>query len=217
MLRWLALLLLFAAPVAAGPVEDAVVKDGAARLETHWAQANYATTGKDRQAAAFDALIAEADALVKRFPSRAEPLVWRGVAQTYKAGVVGGMQGFGLVKAARRDLEAAEKLDPAAASGLGLSQLGTLYYQVPGFPIAFGDRGKAARYLARALAVAPDSLAANLAYGDFLVEGGRFSKAEPVLLTALKAPPRRDQPLADKGRRAEAEALLVQVRAKLTK
>ena len=201
---------LLAAPVAAGPVEDTT-----ARLETQWAQVNYGP--KKAQGPGFDALIAAADASVKRYPARAEPLVWRGVAQVYKAGVVGGMTGFGLVKSARRDLQAAEKIDPVAANGLGLSQLGTLYYQVPGFPIAFGDRGLAARYLARALQVAPNSIAAQLAYGDFLVTGGKFTKAEPVLLAALRLPPRADQPVADRGRRAEVEALLVQVRAKLTK
>lgn len=184
-----------------------------AQFERDWAKANYATP-KEQQAAAFDALLAKARALQARFPARAEPLVWAGVAQVYKAGVVGGMAGFGLVKAARRDLEAAETIDPAAAGGLGLIELGTLYYQVPGFPIAFGDRGKASRYLQRALALDPSGLAANLAYGDFLVSGGNFDRATAVLRRALAAPPRPGQDAAERGRRAEVAALLAKAAAR---
>ena len=122
-----------------------------------------------------------------------------------------------MVTDARRILETAERLDPRAANGLGLSQLGTLYYQVPGPPIAFGSRRLARTYLDRALAVDPTSLAANLAMGDFLVEGGRFADAEPYLRRAVSAPPRPAQPVAERGRRAEAATLLRLVTTRLGK
>ena len=185
--------------------------DEIARLESGWAVANFQVKGQAAQVAALDTLIARAAALSQRYPARAEPLVWSGVLQTSKAGVVGGMAGFGLVKAARQVLERAERIDPKACNGLGLSQLGTLFYQVPGFPIAFGNRVKARAYLERALAIAPDGLAANLAYGDFLVSGGNPAKAEVVLRRALAAPRDLRQPVADAGRRGEVEVLLAKV------
>jgi len=211
MLKFLALALaLIAAPAVASPLDDGVVQ-----IEAHWAHANYEINGKAAQAAAFDGVVAEADALALRYPGSAEPLVWRAVAQTAKAGVVGGMAGYTLVKAARTTLEAAERIDPNAANGLGLSELGTLYYQVPGFPVAFGDRAKASRYLKRALQVAPDSIAVNLAYADFLATGKEPFKAIDVLHFVLRLLPRHDHAVADRGRRAEAEALLGHVQAKL--
>jgi len=201
---------LIAVPVAAAPLDEGVLA-----IETHWARANYETEGKARQIAAFDAVVVEADALAVRYPASAEPLVWRAIAQTAKAGVVRGLAGFELVKAARVTLEAATRLDPNAANGLGLSELGTLYYQVPGFPIAFGDRAKAERYLKRALQVAPDSIAVNLAYADFLATSKQPFRAIDVLHFVLKIIPRSGHSLADRGRKAEAEALLGQVQAKL--
>lgn len=203
--------LLTVAPVAASPLDDGVLQ-----LEAHWAHANYEVNGKTAQAEALDSVIAEADALALRYPNRAEPLVWRAIAQTAKAGVVRGLAGFNLVKAAKVTLEAATRIDPKAADGLGLSELGTLYYQVPGFPVAFGDRAKAERYLKRALEVAPDSIAVNLAYADFLATSKQPFRAIDVLHFVLKIIPRHDHQVADKGRRAEAEALLAQVQAKRT-
>ena len=196
------------AQVAAQPPLAAEI----ARIESGWAVANFQVKGEAAQVAALDPLIAQVEALSRRYPARAEPLVWSGVLQTTKAGVVGGMAGFGLVKAARQVLERAERIDPRACDGLGLSQLGTLFYQVPGFPIAFGNRVKARTYLERALAVTPDGLAANLAYGDYLVTGGNLAKAETVLRHALAAPKDAAQPVADAGRRAEVEVLLRKLR-----
>lgn len=203
----MALLLLAGAPLAASPLADSV-----ARVEADWAHANYAVEGKAAKAAAFQDVIDEADALAERFPNAAEPLVWRGVALTAKAGAVGGLPGFVLVKKARAALEEAQRIDPNAAGGLGLVQLGILYYQVPGFPIAFGDRHKAAAFLTRAMAVAPDSDAVNLAYADFLATGGKRAQALDVLHAMLKRP-LHSRSVADAGRRSEAATLLAQVQS----
>lgn len=208
------MLALLAAFLAGTRLAAAPLDDGTARLESHWAHAHYSVIGQAAQAAAFDAVIVEADALAMQFPDQAAPLVWIGIAQTAKAGTVGGIAGYKLVKAARTALEMARRIDPNAANGLGLSQLGILYYKVPGFPVAFGDREKAARYLLRALEIVPTSLAANLAYGDFLATSGRATQAVTVLKAALRLTPRQDQPLAENGRRAEIIVLLMQLSAK---
>jgi predicted Zn-dependent protease len=200
-----------AAPAAAADSVATAVD----RLESGWAQANYQTTDKAAQIAALDRLIASATVLEQQAPRRAEPLIWHGVLMTTKAGVVGGFAGFKLVSEARKTLEQAETIAPGAAGGLGLVQLGVLYYQVPGAPIAFGNRAKAKSYLQRALAIDPQSLAANLAYADFLVEGGRFAEAEPVLLRALQAQPGNGHPVAAQGRRGEVTTLLKKVRTRL--
>ncbi len=212
------LLIAAALLLAAGPALAAESLSAAiARIESGWAQANYAEANKAQKLEILDRLIASAGELARQAPTRAEPIVWQGVLMSTKAGVVRGYQGFALVLDAKRTLERATTIAPEAAGGLGLVQLGILYAQVPGPPIAYGDRKKARAYLERALALDPHNLAANLAYGDFLFQTGKFAEAEPVLQAAVQAPVRADQRLADQGQHAEAAALLKTVRARLGK
>jgi tetratricopeptide (TPR) repeat protein len=164
-----------------------------------------------------DKLLASATSLEKTNPGRPEPIVWRGVLMATKAGVVRGWSSLGLVKDARSQLERAVAIAPDTAGGLGLMQLGILYQEVPGPPIAFGNRTKAKAYLQRALAVDPKGLATNLALANFFIKGARYGEAEPLLERALAAPVDSSQPLADKGRRAEASAQLKLVRQRLGK
>lgn len=210
-----------AATLVAGPAIPAVAVDpiapALAQVESGWAQANFATTAPADKLAALDRLVAATNTLQQQAPGRAEPLIWNGVLLATKAGVVRGLTGFRLVHTARQQLERAEAIEPMAENGLGLMQLGILYYRVPGPPIGFGDRRKARAYLERARAFDPQGLPANLALAGFLVEGGRFADAEPLLEMALRAPMQTDQPIADRGRRVEAAALLKLVRQRLGK
>jgi tetratricopeptide (TPR) repeat protein len=206
-------LALIAVPTAAADNLSAPLE----RIESGWAQVQFATADKDAKLAQLDKLLTSASSLEKANPSRAEPLVWRAVLMATKAGVVRGYTGYRLILDAREQLERAEAIAPDAAGGLGLMQLGILYFEVPGPPIAYGNRGKAKAYLQRALALDPKGLSPNLAYANFLVKGARYAEAEPVLERALAAPVDTVQPLADKGRRAEAAAQLKLVRQRLGK
>ncbi len=183
-------------------------------LARGWDHVNYEVKGaaKVDQAAA---LAAQADALAKQFPGRAEPLVWKAISLSTEAGAKGGMGGLALAKQAKATLEQAEKLDPnALGDGSVYTSLGSLYYQVPGFPVGFGDKGKAQTYLRKALAQNPNGLDPNYFYGDFLFHQGQYAEAERALQKALAAPPRPGREVSDRGRRAEVNALLAEVRAK---
>jgi tetratricopeptide (TPR) repeat protein len=183
-------------------------------LARTWDHVNYETSGaaKATQAAA---LAAQAEAVAKQFPGRAEPLVWEAIALSTEAGAKGGLGGLALVKQARATLEQAEKLNPnALGDGSVYTSLGSLYYQVPGFPVGFGDKDKARAYLKKALAANPNGLDPNYFYGDFLFHQGQYAEAERALQKAMAAPARPGREVADKGRRAEISALLGQVRTK---
>jgi tetratricopeptide (TPR) repeat protein len=207
-----AALLLAATPAAADSLTNSLD-----RIESGWAQVQFATPGKDAKLAQLEKLLATATNLQQANPGRAEPLVWRGVLMATKAGVARGWSSLGLVKDARGQLERAVAIAPDAVNGLGLMQLGILYQEVPGPPIAFGNRSTAKAYLQRALAVDPRGLATNLALANFFIKGARYAEAEPLLERALAAPADASQPLADKGRRAEATAQLKLVRQRLGK
>ncbi|MFC3070615.1 tetratricopeptide repeat protein [Phenylobacterium soli] len=199
-----------AAAASDNPALDAKV-GGLART---WDHLNYQVPQSARAAQA-DALAQEADAVARQFPGRAEPLVWKAIALSTEAGAKGGMGALGLVKSAKATLEQAEKLNPnALGDGSVYTSLGSLYYQVPGFPIGFGDKAKAGAYLHKALAVNPNGLDPNYFLGDMLLRQGDYAGAEKALQKALAAPPRPGREVADQGRKAEALALLAKAKAK---
>ena len=86
---------------------------------------------------------------------------------------------------------------------------------MPGWPIGFGDRDKAADFLNKALALNPDGMDPNYFAGELLYEQGDYARSLQHLQKALAAPPRPDRPVADAGRRAEIETLVAKVRGKL--
>jgi len=185
-------------------------------LARAWAHANYEITDNGAQGAAAAQVAAEADALARQNPGRAEPLVWEAIAKATQAGAKGGLGGLALAKESRSLLERAEKINPnALGDGSVYTSLGSLYAQVPGFPIGFGDPGKARGYLQKALAANPNGVDSNFFYGDFLMRQNDYAGASKALQKALAAPPRPGREIADKGRKAQASALLSQAQAKL--
>jgi len=197
---------------AADPAFDARV-DGLART---WAHLNYEVKDKAAQANEAARLAAEADVLAKQYPNRAEPLVWEAISTATEAGAKGGLGGLALAKSAKGLLERAEKINPAAlGDGSVYTSLGSLYAQVPGFPVGFGDPKKARAYLAKALAVNPRGVDANFFQGDFLMRQGDYAGAAAALERALAAPARPGREVADRGRKAQASALLVEVHSKV--
>ncbi|WP_296950474.1 tetratricopeptide repeat protein [uncultured Massilia sp.] len=199
---------LVATAAFAAPADDAV-----ARLQQRWAEIKYATPAAEQERG-FQALAAEADQTLARYPDRAEVLIWHGIVVASYAGAKGGLGALGLAKDARKDFESALKIDRQALSGSAYTSLGSLYYQVPGWPIGFGDDKKAVENLKQGLAVDPASIDANYFYGDYLFRNGKYDEAETYLRKALQAPPRAGRKLADEGRRKEIDALLEKIAAK---
>lgn len=205
--------LLFVVPlaVAAAPADD--LEAGIAAIQHEWARIHYQLP-KDQQDAAFVKLEAQADALEKAHADRAEPKIWKAIVLSTHAGVSGGLGALSKVKAARDLLLAAEQIDAHALNGSVYTSLGSLYYQVPGWPIGFGNDDKAEALLKKALAINPDGIDPNYFYGDFLQRQGRRAEALTVLDKALHAPARPGREDADAGRRQEIQALIAGIKAK---
>ncbi len=202
---FLSAMLLFPFAVCAGVDEDVRA------LQDEWAQIKYARPAAEQEKALAE-LTKNADAVRGRHPGRAEPQIWYGIIAGSYAGARGGLGALSLAKAAKKAFEQALELDPKALDGSAYTSLGSLYYQVPGWPIGFGDDAKARELLEKALAVNPDGIDANYFYGDFLYRKGDREGARRALSKALKAPPRAERALADQGRRKEIEALLASMR-----
>lgn len=206
----LALLLL------AGVSQAADVAGEVAALQHDWAIANYELNG-DAQDKAFEDLIARAGAAVDSNPTSPDILIWEGIIKSSYAGIKGGLGALSLAKQARKSLEKAMKMDDRALDGSAYTSLGTLYANVPGWPVGFGSDKKAVQFLARALEINPDGIDTNYFYADYLLQKKDFEKAEQYFLKAQQAAPRANRPVADAGRQQQIGAGLAQVRSKLNK
>jgi tetratricopeptide (TPR) repeat protein len=203
-MKWMVMVL---AGVLAMPVWAEDVQTELAQIQQRWAEIQYQMPDKEKQKA-FETLAEEADAFVSRYPDRAEPLIWQGIVLSTYAGAKGGLGALKLVKTARASLEAALEIDPVALDGSAYTSLGSLYYQVPGWPLGFGDDDQARKYLQKSLAINPDGIDANYFFGDFLLDQGEPQRARIYLERVLTAPGRPGREVADQGRRAEALARL---------
>ena len=184
------------------------------QVRDRWAQINYQLPKPQREAA-FEALLHQSEKVRQANPRDAAALIWEGIVLSSLAGEKGGMGALGLVKRARADFEAAIKLDAGALDGAAYTSLGALYYQVPGWPLGFGDDAAARTMLRKGLAIDPDGIDANYFYADFLRDQKDWAGARTAFQKALAAPARPGREVADAGRRQEAQAKLKDVTAHL--
>ncbi len=184
------------------------------QVRDRWAQINYQLPKPQREAA-FEELLHQSEKIRQATPRDAAALIWEGIVLSSLAGEKGGMGALGLVKRARADFEAAIKLDAGALDGAAYTSLGALYYQVPGWPLGFGDDAAARTMLRKGLAVDPDGIDANYFYADFLRDQKDWAGARTAFQKALAAPARPGREVADAGRRQEAQAKLKDVTAHL--
>jgi tetratricopeptide (TPR) repeat protein len=214
-MNYLPLALAMTATLAATPVlaNETPLDQSILEFQQQWAHINYELP-TDQKAAAFEALGKQEATLVQHYPNRAEPLIWHGIILSSLAGAKGGLGALSVVKEARNNLLAAEKIDPTAMQGSAETSLGTLYFKVPGWPIGFGDDDKAESYLKQALRLNPNGIDSNYFYADFLYGKHRYPEAMQALEKAQAAAPRPTRPLADKGRHQEIQALMAKVREK---
>jgi tetratricopeptide (TPR) repeat protein len=198
----LILLPLFTQASSSTPVEE---------LQHGWAVANYQLEDK-AQIQAFEQLIVKAEKLTSQQPKSADLWIWSGIIKSTYAGVKGGLGALSYAKAARKDLEYSLTLDDQAMKGSAYTSLGTLYFNLPGWPISFGDDEKAENLLKKALLINPDGIDNNYFYAEYLRENSDYKKSEAYLIKASNAAARPKRPLADQGRQMEIQAALKDVR-----
>ena len=196
--------------------DNAVMDADIANLEHEWAHIKYQVPAKEDQLKQMDALAQTAEAVVTRYPGRAETIAWDGIITSTEAGMAGPLNALSLAKKARAMFQTAGKIDPNVLDAAVPTSLGSLYYLVPGFPLGFGDNSKARAYLEQAIKVSPNGMDSNFFYGDFLFRQGEYDKAKQVLAHALATPPNPDRPVWDAGRRDEIKAILGKIDQKLT-
>ncbi|TKU04727.1 MULTISPECIES: tetratricopeptide repeat protein [Citrobacter] len=171
-------------------------------LQHEWSICQYQTLAAKKESC-FSALSQKTHNAIQANNTDAPLLIWSGIIDSSWAGAKGGLGALSLVKQARSNLEKAIEIDPGALQGSAWTSLGALYYQVPGWPIGFGDKEKAEEMLKKALAINPDGIDPNYFYGDFLLQEKKNQDAKRYLDKALKAPARPGREIADNGRRRD--------------
>ena len=184
------------------------------QLKKSWEHLKYKTPLSEQEKG-FESLLAQSEKITAKYPDKAEPLVWQGIIEGTFAGVRNGIRGqlaaLSLVKDAKQHFEQAIKIDPHGSDGSAFTSLGSLYYQVPPWPIAYGDNDLAREMLVKGLEINPDGIDANYFYGEFLFKRGELNKATEVLKKALLAAPREGREIADEGRKKEINDLLKKI------
>jgi tetratricopeptide (TPR) repeat protein len=142
-------------------------------------------------------------------------MVWQAIILSTLAGEKGGLGALSLVKQAKKLLEQAESMDADTLNGSVYTSLGSLYYQVPGWPLGFGNDKKAMSYLQKALEVNPEGIDSNYFYGDFMLQEKKYDQAVAAFEKAMAAAPRANRPIADAGRRTEVEQALAEAKQHL--
>jgi tetratricopeptide (TPR) repeat protein len=189
------------------------LEEDVSTLQREWEKVKYQSPESSHEKG-FESLIKQANQLVAQNPNRAEILIWQGIVESSYAGAKGGLGALAHVKNAKKTFEKALEINPMALDGSAYTSLGSLYYQVPSWPIGFGDDKKAAEYLKKGLGINPDGIDPNYFYADFLFRSGDYSGAEKSLRKALQAPARNGRKVADDGRRKEINQLLEKVAEK---
>lgn len=196
---------MFAAPAFAA--------DTTQSLQEEWAHIKYQLQGKDAKLAAIAKLEQRAEAYAKANPNSADALNWQAIILATDANITKSLSGLPKVEKAKALLEQSLKIDPKAMDGSAHMTLGSMYYQVPGWPVGFGDDDLAEQHLKAALAINPNGMDTNYWYGAFLVDDGRYADAIPYLKKALAAPDRPNRKIADAGRRIEIKDALAKAEA----
>ncbi len=184
------------------------------QLKKTWEQLKYKTPLSEQEKG-FELLLNQSEKVTAKYPGKAEPLVWQGIIEGTFAGVRNGIRGqlaaLSLVKDAKQHFEQAILIDSQGSNGAAYTSLGSLYYQVPPWPIAYGDNDKAKNMLLKGLEINPDGIDANYFYGEFLFKTGELNKATEVLKKGLLAEPREGREIADEGRKKEINDLLKKI------
>ncbi|ELP5717472.1 hypothetical protein U3C44_23070 (plasmid) [Enterobacter asburiae] len=180
-------------------------------LQLDWSVCQYQTLEAQKESC-FSSLSQKAHQASELKNNASAPLlIWSAIIDSSWAGAKGGLGALSLVKQARSNLEKAIEIDPSALQGSAWTSLGALYYQVPGWPVGFGDKDKADAMLKKALTINPEGIDPNYFYGDYLLKVKKTDDAKRYLTKALNAPARPGREIADSGRRRDIERDLASI------
>ncbi|MBL4670977.1 MAG: hypothetical protein JKX81_01860 [Arenicella sp.] len=158
---------------------------------------NFDLKGKDAKIRRLEEILPHSEALAEKNSKDAGFQMMAGFYNAQYASYRGGIGALKYAKASRKYLTQSVKLDPTIYGSSAHTVLGTLYAQVPGWPVGFGDKKKALNNYQVALKLSPNGLDSNFTYAQYLFSQKKYKGAKRYLEKAALAPPRPDRPKAD--------------------
>ena len=190
--------------------------DAVTELQRDWEVIRYQTPAAEREKR-FEALVAKAHKVSEqlRRPHRAA-----GVGRHHRQ-LAGPARRAAWARSAwpsrpRRCTSRPCRSTPRALDGSAYNSLGVLYYKVPGWPLGFGDKAKAASCCRRRWRSTRRASTPTSSTPSTWSRPTTQTEAVTYLERALQAPPRPGRQIADTGRREEVRALLAKVKAALS-
>ena len=179
------------------------------KIEAQWADIHY-SVAKERQEVAYKQLLADVKTIQRQYPDQAELIIQQAIIVASNAANIDAFNALSAIHQARDLLLHAIELNPNASDGAAFVALGSLYYMVPSWPIAYGDNEKAQKMLQAALTINPDTIDANYFYADFLVTRGQQREAMTYFKRAIAIPVRATQVFADSQLHAQAKRAMIE-------
>jgi tetratricopeptide (TPR) repeat protein len=183
------------------------IKDSLENIESEWASIYY-NTPNTNQSRAYSHLLDKIIALSEQHTDNAELIFWQAVVKATNADYQDAFTALNSIKDARKLLAKAIEINPKTMNGSAYVTLGTLYYMVPKWPIAFGDDQTAQKMLEIALQINPNGIDSNYFYGKFLLSQNKPDEAAKYFEIAVRAPARNEQFYADSQLKTEASLAL---------
>ncbi|MFM8441924.1 MAG: hypothetical protein ACKN9W_01115 [Methylococcus sp.] len=197
--------------VAAESAFQDVIERQSRALQAEWAGIFYEAPRDDR-APKYKALLERVRALKAKHPNRAEPMIVEAIILCTYSGAALGLDTLDMLEQARALLEKAIALDPPALDAAAQVTLGNLYDRLPGWPILYGDKQQARRYLEAGVKLYPDAIDTNYFMGQFLLDDGDLKGARAYLEKARQAPIRPSLKISDEKLREETLQALTDLR-----
>ena len=183
------------------------LNDSLQSIESEWASIYYSTP-KQKRGPEYCRLLERTINLSRQHPKNAEPIILEAIIMASNADHQDAVSALEAIHEARDLLTKAIEINPQAMTGSAYVTLGTLYYMVPKWPIAFGDEATAQKMLQTALKINPNGIDSNYFYGDFLLSNNRLNEAEKYFKRAIAIPARAEQFYADNQLKEEAKLAL---------
>lgn len=179
-------------------------------LESEWASI-YFSSAIDNKKHAYTRLLNKTLKLSKTKPESPELIFWQATIIASRAEHQNAIEAIAAIHKAEELLLKTIKIKPDTLEGAALIALGSLYYQAPGWPIAFGDNNKAEQFLKKGLQINPNGIDSNYHYGLFLLKQNQTEEAIKYFKAALKGPVREEQEFADKSLKEEIKEKMTQL------
>lgn len=176
-------------------------------IESQWAKIYYSETSQEQQKH-YPGLLIKTRSLAQQYPNSVELTIWQAIIISTNAAFENPFTALESITNAKKILEKAINKNPNALDGAAFVTLGTLYYMSPGWPISYGNQGKAQQLLKKALQINPNSIDANYFYADYLLSQDKANEATKYFKRALEVPSRPEQIYADTQLKKEAAIAL---------